>query len=146
RCSRPLPPGGLQLRGHLRRPRDAHQYRPHAPAPWPQAHERTPPRPTRPAASRSSGALSSTSGGTMNSPNSNNLTPPQAPSSANMESRIDRAIEHKPEVQIPADFAVKVAALAAAQPLRRRRYKPQFGPMIALVSAPVAALALFLLA
>jgi hypothetical protein len=82
----------------------------------------------------------------MNSPNSNNLTPPQARSSANMESRIDRAIEHKPEVQIPADFAVKVAALAAAQPLRRRRYKPQFGPMIALVSAPVAALALFLLA
>src|ERR1700744_562563 len=83
----------------------------------------------------------------MNSPN-NNLTPPQARTStaADMESRIDRAIEQKPEVQIPSDFAAKAAARAAAQPLRRRRYKPQFGPMIALLSAPIAALALFLLA
>ena len=80
----------------------------------------------------------------MNSPNSNNLTPPQA--HAEMESRIDRAIERKPEPQIPADFAAKVAARAVAQPLRRRRYKPQFGPMIALLSAPIATLALFLLA
>ena len=83
----------------------------------------------------------------MNSPN-NNLTPPQARTStaADMESRIDRAIEHKPEVQIPSDFAARVSARAAAQPLRRRRYKPQFGPMIALLSAPIAALALFVLA
>jgi hypothetical protein len=79
-------------------------------------------------------------------PNSNNLTPPQARTSTDMESRIDQAIEHKPDVQIPADFAAKIAALAVAQPLRRRRYKPQFGPMIALVSAPLAALALFALA
>jgi len=82
----------------------------------------------------------------MNSPNSNNLMPPQARTSADMESRIDRAIEHKPDVQVPVDFAAKVAARAVAQPLRRRRYKPQFGPMIALLSAPVGALALFLLA
>ena len=84
----------------------------------------------------------------MNSPNTNNLTPPQArtPADADMESRIDRAIEHKPDVQISADFAAKVAARAVAQPLRRRRYKPQFGPMIALLSAPLAALALFALA
>jgi hypothetical protein len=82
----------------------------------------------------------------MNSPNSNNLTPPQALTSAEMESRIDRALEHKPEVQIPTDFAAKIAARAVAQPLRRRRYKPQFGPMIALLSAPLAALALFALA
>jgi len=81
----------------------------------------------------------------MNSPNSN-LTPPQAHASADMEARIDRAIEHKPDVQIPADFAAKVAALAVVQPLRRRRYKPQFGPMIALLSMPLAALALFVLA
>ncbi len=63
-----------------------------------------------------------------------------------MESRIDRAIEHKPEPQIPSDFAAKVAAHAVARPLRRRRYKPQFGPMIALLSAPLAAVALFVLA
>lgn len=80
----------------------------------------------------------------MNSPNSNNLTPPQGASS--VEARIDRAIEHKPEVQIPVDFAAKVAARAVAQPARRRRYKPQFGPMMALISAPLTALALFVLA
>jgi len=84
-------------------------------------------------------------------PNSNNLTPPQArvsvdSASADMESRIDRAIEHKPDVQIPVDFAAKIAARAITQPLRRRRYKPQFGPTIALLSAPLAALALFVLA
>jgi hypothetical protein len=92
----------------------------------------------------------------MNSPNSNNLTPPQARTSADhasadhasadMDSRIDRAIEHKPEVRIPADFAARIAARAVAQPLRRRSYKPQFGPMIALFSAPLAAMALFVLA
>jgi hypothetical protein len=82
----------------------------------------------------------------MNSPNSNNLTPPQSRTSADIQSRIDRAIEHKPDVQIPANFAAKVAAHAVAQPRRRRRYKPQFGPMIALLSAPLAALALFALA
>lgn len=86
----------------------------------------------------------------MNSPN-NNLMPPTARDSANrdsanMELRIDRAIEQKPEVQIPVDFAAKVAARAVAQPLRRRRYKPQFGPMIALISAPLAVVILFLLA
>ena len=87
----------------------------------------------------------------MNSPNSNNLTPPHSRTfahgtSAEIDARIDRAIEHKPDVQIPADFAAKVAARAVVQPLRRRRYKPQFGPMIALLSAPLAALALFALA
>jgi hypothetical protein len=81
----------------------------------------------------------------MNSPNLN-TTPPQLRTSADMESRIDRAMERKPEVQIPADFAAKVAARAIVQPVRRRRFKPQFGPMIALVSAPLAALALFVLA
>ena len=78
--------------------------------------------------------------------NSNNLTPPQARTSVDMESRIDRAIENKPDARVPADFAAKVAARAVAQPLRRRRFKPQFGPMIALISAPLAALALFVLA
>jgi len=83
--------------------------------------------------------------------NSNNLTPPRAGTSADhasadMESRIDRAMERKPDVQIPADFAAKIAARAVAQPLRRRGYRPQFGPMIALFSVPLAALALFVLA
>jgi hypothetical protein len=78
-------------------------------------------------------------------PNPDNLTPPRGPA-ADLESRIDTAIEHKPEVQIPADFAAKIAARAVAQPLRRRRYRPHFGSTIALLSAPLAALALFALA
>lgn len=82
----------------------------------------------------------------MNSLDTNNPMPPHSRVSASIDSRIDSAIEHKPEIEIPADFAAKVAALAATQPLRRRRYKPQFGPMIALLSAPLAALALFVLA
>ena len=86
----------------------------------------------------------------MNSPNTNNMPPqlrtPADRTSTDMESRMDRAIEHKPDVQIPADFAAKVTARVVAQPLRRRRFKPQFGPMIALVSAPLAAVALFVLA
>lgn len=83
----------------------------------------------------------------MNTPN-NHLTPPQStpPQNRDFESRITTAIEQKPEPRVPADFAAKVAARAVAQPLRRRRYKPQFGRMIALVSALVAALALFVLA
>ena len=79
-------------------------------------------------------------------PDTNNLTPPPAATSADMESRIGRALEHKPDVQVPADFAARVAACAVAKPLRRRRYKPQFGATIALLSAPIAALALFVLA
>lgn len=86
----------------------------------------------------------------MNSPNTDNMPPqlrtPADRTPVDVESRIDRAIERKPDVQIPADFAAKVAARAVAQPLRRRRYKPQFGPMIALLSAPLAAVALFVLA
>jgi len=80
----------------------------------------------------------------MTSPN-NNLTPPPRPAT-DLESRITTAIEQKPEVQIPADFAARVAALSVAQPPQRRRYKPHFGRMIALFSAPLAALALFALA
>jgi hypothetical protein len=87
----------------------------------------------------------------MNSPNSNNLTPPHSRTSVgsisvDMDQRMDRALEQKPDMPIPADFAARVAASAVAQPLRRRRYKPQFGPMIALLSAPLAVLALFALA
>jgi len=78
----------------------------------------------------------------MNTPNKN-LTPPTGPAA---ESRITAALEQKPEPQIPPDFAARIAARATAQPLRRRRYKPQFGRTIALLSAPIAALALFALA
>ena len=84
----------------------------------------------------------------MNSPD-NKLTPPRGPATGfatDLDSRITTAIEHKPDLQVPTDFAAKVAARAVAQPLRRRRYKPQFGRMIALFSAPIATLALFVLA
>ncbi|HEV2575981.1 MAG TPA: hypothetical protein VGU25_02110 [Acidobacteriaceae bacterium] len=74
----------------------------------------------------------------------NKLTPPRGPMTD--DARLTAALEHKPELQIPADFAAKVAALAVAQPPRRRRIVPQFGSLIALLSVPVAALALFALA
>lgn len=80
----------------------------------------------------------------MNSTNSN-LTPSNG-SATELESRITSALENKPEMQIPQDFAAKVAARAVTQPLRRRRPKPQFGNLIALLSVPLAALALFALA
>jgi hypothetical protein len=79
----------------------------------------------------------------MNSTNVNNA--PAA--AADFEARMDRALEHKLESRIPVDFAVRVAARAVAQPLKRRRYKtPQFGKLMALLSIPVAAVALFALA
>lgn len=70
----------------------------------------------------------------------NKLTPPTP------DARLTAALEHKPEPQIPVDFAAKVASLAAAQPPRRRRIAPRFGSAIALLSVPIAALAMFALA
>jgi hypothetical protein len=80
----------------------------------------------------------------MNTPN-NNLAPPHRLTD-DPESRLSAAIEHKPDVQIPMDFASKVAARAVAQPLRRHRYAARFGRGIALCSVPLAAMALFALA
>lgn len=74
----------------------------------------------------------------------NKLTPLSGPASDG--ARLTAALERKPEPQIPADFAAKVAALAAAQPARRRRIVPRFGSAIALISVPIAALAMFALA
>ena len=81
----------------------------------------------------------------MNSPKSNNVMPPRGLAS-DPESRLTAAIERKPDVGISLDFASKVAALATAQPLRRRRYAPRFGSAIALLSVPLVAIALFALA
>lgn len=75
----------------------------------------------------------------------NKLAPPRG-LAAEPDARITAALEHKPEPQIPADFAAKVAVRAAAQPQRRRRHTPHFGSMIALISVPLAAVALFALA
>lgn len=75
----------------------------------------------------------------------NKLTPLRSPG-IQPDARLTAALEHKPEPRIPSDFAAKVASLAAAQPPRRRRIVPQFGSAIALVSVPIAALALFALA
>lgn len=68
------------------------------------------------------------------------------PGAMDMDTRLTAALEHKPEPQIPANFAAKLAALAAVQPPRRRRIAPRFGSSIALLSVPITALALFALA
>ena len=73
------------------------------------------------------------------------LTPPRH-SGIPLDTRVTAALEHKPEPQIPLDFASKVAARATAQPLRRRRHMPHFGSAIALISVPLVAVALFALA
>jgi hypothetical protein len=80
----------------------------------------------------------------MTSPDNSGLKPATAHGATN--ARIDAALEHKPQVQIPADFAARIAARAAAQPLRAHRRAPQIGRSIALLSAPLVACALFALA
>lgn len=77
----------------------------------------------------------------MNNPD---LRPPTTYGSVN--SRVDAALENKPSMQIPADFAAKVAALAATQGRRSRRRVPQIGRSMALIFAPLATIALFVLA
>lgn len=80
----------------------------------------------------------------MNSSSSNNLIGGPAPDS--FEDRVQGALEQKPEPQIPVDFAARITARAVAQPLRRRRPTPQFGRLMALLSAVLATAALFALA
>jgi hypothetical protein len=61
-------------------------------------------------------------------------------------SRLDAALGAKPAVQIPSDFAAKVVAVAVMQPARPRRRVPQMGKSMALVLAPLVAIAMFALA
>ncbi len=84
----------------------------------------------------------------MNSPKNNNLIGVASPANtpAALDERMNRALEYKPEPQIPLDFAARVAARAVAQPVRRGRGAPQFGKLMALVCAVVSACALFALA
>lgn len=63
-----------------------------------------------------------------------------------LDMRIDRALEHKPELYVPPDFAARVAARVAAQPAPRRRRTAHFGKRITLLSAGVIMVALFALA
>lgn len=72
--------------------------------------------------------------------------PMAQPSATSTASRLDAALEAKPTVQIPPGFAAKVAAMAIMQPSRPRRRVPQIGRTMALVLAPLAAIAMFALA
>lgn len=56
------------------------------------------------------------------------------------------ALEHKPDVKPPADFARRVALLAAAQPQARRYRVPSYARSAALVATVLVAVALFALA
>lgn len=67
-------------------------------------------------------------------------------SATSSTSRLDVALGAKPAVQIPSDFAAKVVALAVMQPARPRRRVPQMGKSMALVLAPLVAIAMFALA
>lgn len=79
----------------------------------------------------------------MNTTGPNN-TPPPAPTPA-ADARLDSALAQAPQPHIPADFAARVAARAAALPQRRRARFTQFGPALtwaALLLLPVALFAL----
>lgn len=73
-------------------------------------------------------------------------SPEKQQSAAGFDARLTAALERKPEPRIPADFATRVAARAVVQPLRHTRTSPRFGRAVALLSVPLATLALFLLA
>lgn len=80
----------------------------------------------------------------MNSPENSNMVGALEP--ARLDERINRVLERKPEPQIAADFAARVAARAVAQPVRRRRATPQYGKLMSLLCAVLSACALFALA
>lgn len=80
----------------------------------------------------------------MTSPENRDRNPPMGSGSAT--TRIDAALESKPSVHIPENFAAKVAALAGAQGVRPRRRMPQIGRNTALLLTPIVAAALFALA
>jgi hypothetical protein len=83
----------------------------------------------------------------MTIPENHNPKLPMVQSSATSPaSRVDAALAAKPTVQIPVDFAAKVAALALVQPAHPRRRVPQMGKGMALVLAPFVAIAMFALA
>lgn len=80
----------------------------------------------------------------MNRNDPNNLSPQLRSSTVN-DARLEAALVHAPEPQIPADFAARVAARAAALPERHRARFTQFGPALtwaALILLPVALFAL----
>ena len=62
------------------------------------------------------------------------------------DARLDAALARAPQPQVPADFAARVAARAAALPLRRRARFTQFGPALAWASLLLLPVALFALA
>jgi hypothetical protein len=80
----------------------------------------------------------------MTTPENRDSNPPMLYGSS--KAVIDAALEAKPSVQIPADFAARVAAIAAAQPVRRGRRIPRIARLTTLLLAPVVAVALFALA
>lgn len=75
-----------------------------------------------------------------------NNTPPALEPMPSLSPRIEAALAHGAEPQIPADFAAKVAARAVAHPTRRRLRTPQFGVAVAWTSVLLLSIALFVLA
>lgn len=68
------------------------------------------------------------------------------PDTAISEAELQAALEHKPDVTIPADFAARVAAQATQFYPSRMRRVPRYARLTALVVAFVVAVSLFALA
>ncbi len=56
------------------------------------------------------------------------------------------ALEHQPDIRIPTDFAARVAAQAAAQPLPKARHSTSYGQAFTIAAAALLLFAMFLVA
>ena len=70
----------------------------------------------------------------------------QAPIAGMNEAALQVALERKPEVSVPTDFAARVAAQAATLSPSRTSRVPHFARLTALVVSVIVALSLFALA
>lgn len=75
--------------------------------------------------------------------NSNHPLPEALTGPTLAEASVLRVLQTQPTVQIPADFAARVTALAVAQTPRRRSPWADLGPRIAIVSSAVLTATLF---
>lgn len=63
-----------------------------------------------------------------------------------LEASIERALQSAPQPLVPADFAARVAAKAAALPRRAAHPRARYGRVIAMLAAAVLAVSLFVVA
>jgi hypothetical protein len=66
--------------------------------------------------------------------------------SSRVDSQMTAALEHPPAIAIPADFASRVAAKAAAMPQRKRTARPMYARAVSILLVALLLGVLFLVA